>query len=81
LGNLLKSHNLEAIHYYGDWSRPGIIYKIFREILLRFKISLPMYPEYFGKLTKGFYGLQYILRHKKIFLYTVLSIGIIARKK
>ncbi|MEO0129452.1 MAG: class I SAM-dependent methyltransferase [candidate division WOR-3 bacterium] len=81
LGNLLKSHNLEPIHYYGDWSRPGIIYKIIREVLLRLKINLPMYPNYFGRLTKKFYEIQNSLKKKKIFLYTVLSIGIIARKK
>ncbi|MEO0184260.1 MAG: class I SAM-dependent methyltransferase [candidate division WOR-3 bacterium] len=81
LQRLLKTHNLEPIYYYGDWSRPGIIYKIVREILLRFKISLPMYPEYFGRFTRNFYKLQHLLRQKKILLYTVLSIGIIAQKK
>ncbi|MGB9720739.1 MAG: class I SAM-dependent methyltransferase [bacterium] len=81
LGNLLKRHNLEPIYYYGDWSRPGIIYKILREILLHFKISLPMYPGYFGEITRKFYKLQDLLRQKRFFLYTVLSIGIIARKK
>ncbi len=81
LAQILKNHNLEPVYFYGDWSRPGIVYKIIREILLRFKISLPMYPEYFGHLTKIFYGLQQKLSRKKLFLYTVLSIGIIARKK
>ncbi len=81
LEKLLKTYGLEPLHFYGDWSRPGIIYKILREVFSRFHILLPMYPKYFGKLTKAFYKMQESLRQKKIFLYTVLSIGIIARKE
>jgi|UniRef100_A0A7V3VTC5 ubiquinone/menaquinone biosynthesis C-methylase UbiE len=81
LSRLLKKYDLEIIHLYGDWSRPGILYKIVRELLLRFNISLPMYPGYLGKITKKFYRLQESLRQKKIFLYTTLSIGMIARKR
>ncbi len=81
LKRLIEKYNLEPIQFYGDWSRPGIIYKIIREVLLRLKINLPMYPNYFGRLTKKFYEIQNSFRKKKIFLYTVLSIGIIARKK
>jgi len=81
LGQILKNQNLEPVYFYGDWSRPGIVYKIIREIFLRFKISLPMYPIYLGYFTKRFYKIQDFLRQKKIFLYTVLSIGVIARKR
>ncbi len=80
LERLMKMQNLEILYFYGDWSRPGIIYKIIREILLRFKIRLPMYPLFFGKPTRKFYELQKSLRRKKIFLYTFLSIGVICRK-
>lgn len=81
LSNLLRNFGFQPIHYYGDWSRPGVFYKILREILGKFKIKLPMYPRYFGRLTNKFYNLQNRLKKKKIFLYTVLSIGIIARKQ
>ncbi len=80
LFNLLKKSGFEPIHYYGDWSRPGIFYKILREILRKIGINLPMFPRYFDGLTKKFYSLQQRLRRKRIFLYTVLSLGIIARK-
>jgi ubiquinone/menaquinone biosynthesis C-methylase UbiE len=80
LSKLLRKSGFEPIHYYGDWSRPGIFYKIIRELLRKFRIKLPMYPKFFGKFTKKFYNLQNRLAKKKIFLYTVLSIGIIARK-
>lgn len=80
LAKLLRGLGFEPIHAYGDWSRPGILYKIFRQLFAKFGIMLPMYPKYLGDLTKVFYGLQNRLRKKKILMYTVLSIGIIARK-
>ena len=81
LTKLLRGLGFEPICAYGDWSRPGIWYKLLRQISMKFGIKLPMYPKYCGKITRGFYNLQAQLRKKKIFLYTVLSIGIIARKK
>lgn len=80
LAKLLGKLGFEPMQVYGDWSRPGILYKIFRQLFSKIGMVLPMYPKYFGSLTKGFYRLQKHLRKKKIFLYTVLSIGIIARK-
>jgi ubiquinone/menaquinone biosynthesis C-methylase UbiE len=80
LANLLEKNRFEPLYCYGDWSRPGIAYKVLREILKKFKIKLPMYPGYLGRLTKNFYNWQHNLRKKKLFLYTVLSIGIIAKK-
>lgn len=81
LKRLIKRCDLEPLHFYGDWSRPGIIYKVIREILLKFKINLPMYPKFFGRLTEKFYEIQKSLIKKRIFLYTALSIGVIARKR
>jgi SAM-dependent methyltransferase len=80
LSRLLQALGFDPICAYGDWSRPGIVYKTLRQGLAQFKIALPMYPKYLGFLTRRFYNLQDRLRKKKLFLYTVLSIGIIARK-
>jgi SAM-dependent methyltransferase len=80
LTRLLKRTGFQPVHLYGDWSRPGVLYKIARQLLMRFRITLPMYPEYLGGLTKAYYRIQNHLRKKKIFLYTVLSIGVVARK-
>jgi len=80
LGKLVKALGFEPIHAYGDWSRPGVVYKILRQVMAKFRIALPMYPRYLGVLTRKFYRLQDRLRRKKLFLYTVLSVGIIARK-
>lgn len=81
LARLLEQTGFEPVHVYGDWSRPGVVYKILRMVLQKIKISLPMYPTYFGALTQKFYALQKRLRRKRLFMYTALSIGIIARKR
>jgi ubiquinone/menaquinone biosynthesis C-methylase UbiE len=80
LSRLLENTGFEPVHVYADWSRPGIAYKILRMILQKFRIALPMYPRYLGALTEKFYALQKRLRRKRLFMYTALSIGIIARK-
>jgi hypothetical protein len=80
LMRLLKSFGFKPIRFYGGWSRPGIFYKIIRELFKKIKICLPMYPMSLSMVTERFYRLQEHLRKKKIFLYTVLSIGVIARK-
>jgi len=81
LARLLKQTGFEPVHVYSDWSRPGIVYKILRMILQKLKIVLPMYPAYLGALTEKFYALQKRLRRKRLFMYTALSIGIVARKR
>lgn len=81
LDRLLKRYGFRVIYFYGGWSRPGIFYKIIRELFKKIKIELPMYPKFLGSVTEKFYRLQERLRKKKLFLYTVLSIGVIARKK
>jgi SAM-dependent methyltransferase len=80
LADLLKAHGFQPVHYYGDWSRPGIFFRMARQAAAKVGIRLPMYPKYFGKLTEKFYARQEKLRKKHLFLYTTLSIGIIARK-
>lgn len=80
LSRLLIQCGFEPIHYYGNWSRPGILYKILRSIAVHFRIRLPMYPRFFGRLTDNFYRIQQKLRNRRIFQYTAFSIGIIARK-
>ena len=80
LAGLLARSGFRPLHVYGDWSRPGIAYKILRQVLMKFGITLPMYPSYLGRAKTWFYGLQERLRTKKILLYTVLSIGVVAQK-
>jgi ubiquinone/menaquinone biosynthesis C-methylase UbiE len=80
LSALLRKAGFEPVRCYGDWSRPGIIYKTIREAGARIGLRLPMYPRYLRRLTEKYYRLQARLRTKRLFLYTVLSVGVIARK-
>lgn len=80
LRTLLQRAGFEPVRGYGDWSRPGLIYKALRQVGVKLGLRMPMYPRYFGPLTAGFYRLQERLRARRLFLYTVLSVGIVARK-
>lgn len=80
LSDLLKIHGFQPVHFYGDWSRPGIFYRMARQAAAKAGIRLPMYPGYLGSLTEKYYALQERFRKKHFFMYTTLSIGIIARK-
>lgn len=81
LSGVLKKMGFETVSVYGDWSRPGVLYKVVRQLLMKVGIALPMYPRFFGSLTVWWYRLQSRLRTKRLFLHTVLSIGVIARKR
>ncbi|MDH4211065.1 MAG: class I SAM-dependent methyltransferase [candidate division WOR-3 bacterium] len=80
LAGMLKRLGFAPVHVYGDWSRPGVVYKIIRQLFMKVGIALPMYPKFFGAITTWWNELQSKLRRKRLFLYTVLSIGVIARK-
>jgi SAM-dependent methyltransferase len=80
LTRLLRRLGLQPVVAYGDWSRPGIWYKMLRQVLLKFRIELPMYPRYLGRVTERFYRLQHRLKSKRLFLLTVLSVGVVAQK-
>jgi ubiquinone/menaquinone biosynthesis C-methylase UbiE len=81
LRQLVAGHGFEAVHQYGAWSQPGIFYKVIRETAKKFNRDLPMYPRPCCSLSRAWLDLQPQLRHKRLFQYTELSIGIIARKK
>lgn len=79
LGRLLRCVGFEPICTYGDWARPSLDYRIHRMSLKKLGINLPMYPRF--AVDSWFSRLAERLRRKKLFLWTVLSIGMIARKK
>lgn len=80
LARVLKQCGFQPVHVYGDWSRPGIVYKTLREVGKKVGVTLPMYPRFFGPVTRAFYHLQARLGKKRLLMYTMLSIGIIAKK-
>jgi len=80
LKKLMKKADLEVVHSYGDWMRPNLIYRIFREIGFKIGIELPKYPlqgTAYQKLKDK--ALDFI-SGCGISNYTQVCIGVIGRK-
>ncbi len=77
LARLLKSVGFDPIYTYGDWARPGMLYRALRIVLKKIGLKLPMYP---ASPSSSFSRLAERLRRKRLFHWTALSIGVIARK-
>jgi ubiquinone/menaquinone biosynthesis C-methylase UbiE len=78
LSRLLKSCGFKPVAAYGDWARPSMFYRAMRVILKKAGVKLTMYPKI--SVDSAFSRIAERLRRKGLFLWTVLSIGIIARK-
>jgi hypothetical protein len=77
LSRLLKTVGFGPVFTYGDWARPGMAYRALRIVLKRIGFKLPMYP---SSPSSAFSRLAERLRRKRLFHWTVLSIGVVARK-
>jgi hypothetical protein len=80
LKGLMKKAGLEIIHSYGDWMRPNLFYRIFREIGFKFGIELPKYPLQGTVYQKWKDNLLDSISHCNISSYTQVSIGVAGRK-
>lgn len=83
IGELRKfynSGNLTIRHEYGDWMAPSLFYRIFREILKKVGLVLPMYPKPLPVLGKFRKSIRGFFINKNISKYTFLTIGIIGQK-
>ncbi len=80
LNKLMNKAGFETKREYGNWMRPSLFYRIFREVLLTIKLKLPLYPKGF-KYTRN---LRNVFRNrfskKKWAFYTFLDIGVIGQK-
>ena len=80
LKKLMKNAGLEVIHSYGDWMRPNLIYRIFREIGFKLGIELPKYPLQGTAYQKWKDGVLDFISNCNISSYTQVCIGVIGRK-
>ncbi len=81
LKKLMSQCGVEPIHSYGNWMRPGLFYRIVREILKKIGIKLPLYPRGIRPLRRLRNRLRQLFSEKKWAYYTFLDIGVIAEKK
>ena len=80
LQQLVERTGVKVIYRYGSWMRPSLFYRICREILLKVKIKLPLYPPGLKPIRKI---RDFIRRRSYTFncaFYTFLDIGIITKK-
>ncbi len=81
LEKLLKKTGFETKTKYGNWMRPGLFYRILREMFRKINIKLPLYPKGFFLTRTLRDRLRNKFVHKNWTFYTFLDIGIIAQKK
>jgi ubiquinone/menaquinone biosynthesis C-methylase UbiE len=80
LKGLMKNAGLEVVHSYGDWMRPNLVYRIFREIGFKFGIELPKYPLQGTAYQKWKDKILDAVSNCKASSYTQVCIGVIGRK-
>ncbi len=81
LKKMMANQGLEIVHVYGEWMYPSLFYRIFREIGLKLKIKLPLYPPKAPVLSQIRGLVRKSLKNNNLAKNTFLNIGIICRKK
>jgi len=80
LKKLMKNADLEVVYSYGDWMRPNLLYRIFREIGFKLGVELPKYPLQGTNYQKLKDKVLDFISNYKISSYTQVCIGIVGRK-
>ena len=80
LNQLMQKAGFEAKKEYGDWMRPSLFYRIFRELLKKIKLELPLYPKGFKNTRKLREVFRNMFSNQKWAFYTFLDIGVIGQK-
>ncbi len=80
LERILVNLRLDPIISYGEWMYPSLFYRMLREALGKFGLSLPLYPPSVPLLHTLRTRIREFLTDTWLQKNTALSIGIIARK-
>ena len=80
LKQLMKDAGFELTYAYGDWMRPNLFYRMFRELGFKFGVELPKYPLQGSAYQKAKDKILDSLKSAPLMHYTQLSIGVIGRK-
>ncbi|MBD3285081.1 methyltransferase domain-containing protein [candidate division WOR-3 bacterium] len=78
LSRTLKVNGFIPVKGYGDWPRPSLAYRALRIIGKKLGINLPMFPKV--SVDSIWTRMDEFLRRKRLFHWTVMSYGLIARK-
>jgi ubiquinone/menaquinone biosynthesis C-methylase UbiE len=80
LKKLMKNADLEVVYTYGDWMRPNLLYRIFREMGFKLGLELPKYPLQGTIYQKWKDGVLDFISRFRISNYTQVCIGVVGRK-
>lgn len=80
LNQLMKTAGFETKREYGNWMGPSLFYRIFREVLIKIKVKLPLYPKGFKYTRKLRDFFRNKFSNQKWAFYTFLDIGVIGQK-
>ena len=80
VSQLLRDAGLQPVHVYGTWCVPNLFYRVFRRVLLRTGLRLPLQPPV--PLLGSFLAwTRKQLGTTPLPLYTGMNIGCLARKE
>jgi ubiquinone/menaquinone biosynthesis C-methylase UbiE len=77
---LLPSAGFNIVHFYGEWMRPSLFYRIFREVVRKFGINLTLYPQSIDIIARVRAGIRNAIRWCPFAVYTYLDIGVVGKK-
>jgi len=80
LKKLMKNAGFEIAHSYGDWMRPNLVYRVFREIGLKFGVNMPKYPLQGTVYQRWKDKVLDVVSRCPASGYTQVCIGVIGRK-
>jgi len=81
LKSIFTSSGFSIHDAYGDWMRPGFVYRSWREVLKKFKINIALYPKPVPVLSAVSNFILNNFRKTYPAFYTFMDIGVIGTKK
>jgi len=81
LKQLIEDTGVRVIYQYGNWMQPSLFYRMTREVLLLFRIKLPLYPKGIKPLRRLREKIRNRLITSRCAFYTFLDIGVIGKKE
>lgn len=80
LSGLAAKAGFQVTMRYGEWMRPSLFYRIIREVALKMKLRLPLYPKGIPMIRDWRTRLRKKMLQSKITLLTGLDIGVVGIK-
>ena len=79
LAGLMRRLGVTPVFSYGEWMVPSFFYRVFREMLKKVRVVLPLYPR-LGPFTRVRAAVRSVLHRTGLPRFTGISIGVIGRK-